>query len=94
MHWSGKDNRAVGVGVTAHELTEAGAVENVISKDEGDLVGANELLTEHEGLREPVWHLLHRILKVATELGTVAEQTLKGRLILGGGDDQDLIDPG
>ena len=84
----------VDVGEVAQLSAQPGAVEDVVAEDEGGVVTGEEVLAEDEGLRQPLGPRLHHVLEAHAQVGAVAEQSLEGGLVLGGGDDQDLADPG
>ena len=68
------------------------AVEDVVAQDQGRMVVADEVLADDERLGETVGAGLYRIGEVDPELGAVAQKADEGGLILGGCDDQDVLD--
>ena len=90
----GVDDAAVGAGVAAQLGAHAGAVEDVVAQDQGGAVVTHVIGTEHEGLRETVGLVLDGVGDVDAELAAVAEQAVEGGGVVGGGDDQDVLDPG
>ena len=73
-------------------MSEALAVEDVVAKDEADVVIPNEVGTDKEGLRQAVGGGLLSVLKVDAPGGAVAEEAAEGGEVVRGGDDEDLAD--
>ena len=69
--------------LTSWNRCEAGAqsrtVEDVVAQHQCDGVVSDVVGADHEGLRQPVRPILHRVADVDAELGTVAEQSVEGR---------------
>ena len=93
-HLVGVDDAAVGAGVTAQLGAHAGAVEDVVAQDQGGTVVTDEVGAQDECLSQAVGLLLNRVGQVDAELGAVAQETVEGGGVVGGGDDQDVLDPG
>ncbi len=88
----GEDDAALGIAAGLEEVTEAGGVEDIVAEDEADVVGADELLTKHEGLGEAVRDSLLDEVETAADARAVAEHLAETRQILGRRDNQDLAD--
>ena len=56
-----------------------GAVEDVVAEHQGDLVVADELLADDEGLRESAGVRLGRVAEADAEVAAVAEQPRETR---------------
>src|SRR5690606_4088573 len=69
-------------------------VEDVVAEDQRHLVVADELLADEEGGGQPVGLGLLGVGERASPLRAVAQKGLEERELLGGGDDEDLVDPG
>ena len=82
------------VGVGPQRGAQAGAVEDVVAQDQGDAVLADEVGADEERLRQAVGAGLHGVADRHPPRAAVAEQLDELALVLGGGDDQDLADPG
>ena len=82
----------------AHGLLEAArealAVEDVVAEHQRHVVVADEVRADDEGLGQPVRARLLGVGEREAELVAVAEQLAEVRQVGGGGDDQDLPDPG
>jgi len=68
------------------------AVEDVVAKDEADIVLADKLLADAKRLREPGRACLDGIFELDPEAGTVAQHVSVGRLVSGSSDDKDVPD--
>ena len=76
----------------AQVAAEAVAVENIVAKDHGAGIAANEVRPNQERLREPVRVRLPRVGQADAELAPIAKQALEARRIVRRGDDEDVAD--
>ena len=88
----GVHHAALRVAVALQQVFQAGAVEDVVAEHERHFIVADKVGPDHERLRQPVGHFLHRVLEAAAQARAVAEQALKLRLVVGRGDDEHLPD--
>jgi len=85
-----EDRRAIPARRSAQQsLGQTVSVEDVVAEGERDSVAANEVLSDQERLGETFGSRLYCVTQLDPEVGSVSEQTLKGLLVVGGGDDQD-----
>jgi len=91
MHVVGEDAgaRRLRIGVF-EQLLEFVAVENIVAKDQGAGIVAQEFFADEKGLRQPVGAGLHGVLQIEAPLGAVAQQLLEAGRVLRCGDDEDL----
>ena len=75
-------------------LGEAAAVENIVTQHQGHRGIGNKIGPQYEGLGQAVGAGLDGIAQLNTPLPTVTQQFGKRRLVLGGGDNQDLPNAG
>ena len=78
----GEDGAALRLAAGLEEFAEAGGVEDVVAEDEADVVGADELLAEHEGLGEAVRDGLLDVIEAAADARAVTEHLTEARQIL------------
>ena len=69
-------------------------VEDVVAENERDPVRADELGPNDKGVGEAPRPLLNGVSEAQSQIGAIPEQALKEGLVLGGGDDQYVSDPG
>ena len=81
----------VGVGGLQY-FAEVVAVKDVVAKDEGRGVAANEVGTKNKGLGKAIRAGLYDVLEIDAPLTAITEQLLKARGVLRGGDDEDVFD--
>ena len=70
----------------------SGCRRNIVAKDHGARVIADEILPDQKRLRQTVRVRLHRVGQPDAELAAVAEQALEARRVLRRGDDEDVAD--
>ena len=71
---------------------QAVAVEDVVSEHQADVVVADELLADEEGLGQPLGPGLLAVGQVQTELRAIAQKLLEIGQVVRGGNDQDVPD--
>lgn len=74
-------------------MTEAVAEKDVVSKDHGAGIVANESFANQKSLGKPVRTLLLGVGEGKTEMAAVSQQALKVRKIYWRGDNEDLPVP-
>ena len=75
-------------------LRQPGPVENVVPQNHGTPVPVDELLTQNKRLGQAIRRRLHLVAQMDPIPAPIPQQPLKIRQILGGGNDQDIPDPG
>src|SRR5208337_4358565 len=74
----GKDGCARFEGCSGlQDSSQAFAVENVISQDQGDGFTGDKFTSDDEGIRKAPWFVLHSIGELYAPLRTITEQGLK-----------------
>ena len=76
------------------DFRETAAKKDVVAKDQADGIPADELLADDKGLGQAFWPRLRRIGDIQPQVRAVAEEFGKAREIRGGGDNEDVPDPG
>jgi len=76
------------------EGREALPVKDVVSQNQGHAVRPNKVLSDGERLRDALRLRLHGVLQVNPQVRPVAQQPLKGVLVPGRSDHQNVPDPG
>src|SRR6185436_6071086 len=69
-------------------------VKKVVSQNQRNRIGADELSTYEERLREATWRRLHGVGETHAQARAVAQQLLEPRGILRRGYDEDVANPG
>ena len=94
LHVVAKHGGAIGLlGRLLQGLAQAVTMENIVPQDQADRVIADKLLTDKEGLSQPIWTGLYRILDTDAPLTAIAQNALIGGLIVWRADHQDFADP-
>ena len=93
-HGVGKHDAALRVGRGLEDAGHLGSVKDVVAQNQRHRVVANEVAAEHEGLRQTVGLVLHRVLEAAAELRTVAQKLVKQRRVVRRRDEQDFANSG
>ena len=75
-------------------MGEAAAVENIVTQHQGHRGIGNKIGPQYEGLGQAVGAGLDGIAQLNTPLPAITQQFGKRRLVLGGGDNQDLPNAG
>jgi hypothetical protein len=75
-------------------LAEFVAMKNVVAKDQGARVIADEIGAKDEGLGQAIRAGLYSVLQVDAPLAAIAEQLGEARRVLRCRDDQDVPDAG
>ena len=68
-------------GGLGHQLGQPVAVEDIVAENQRDMVVADEIAADDEGVGKPARLLLHRIGQREAELRAVAQQRLEQRLV-------------
>ena len=72
------------------QATKAGAIEDVVAKDEADGVISDKLLADDESLGQSVGAWLLGVFKLDTQFAAVTEQSAEAWEVVRGGDDENL----
>src|SRR5690554_1082834 len=70
------------------------AMKDVVAQNQSGGAVAEKVFADKKGLSEPIGRGLHGVVQIQPPLFAVAEQLLKARRILRGGNDQDVADAG
>ena len=90
----GENDTAVRISTLLQACAKCFPVENIVAKDKGYFVAADELLADNKRLGQTFRLGLCGVLQVDAELTTIAQKSLKLRLVIGRCDDQDVADTG
>lgn len=66
-------------------------VEDVVAQDEADRVAADERFSQDEGLGQAVRRGLNDVGEANAEFGAVSQQAFEGVLLVGRGDDENVL---
>ena len=90
----GKDRGAGGLRHRAiQRRAEVGAVEDVVTQDEGGGAASDERSPDDERLGQPVGAWLHRIFEIDSPIPSIAQKFSEAGGVLRSADDQDIPDP-
>jgi hypothetical protein len=93
LHAIAEQRRATELGdLSLEHLREAMAVEDVVAEGEADVVGADELAADDEGLGETIGVRLLGVLDAQADIVAIAEETTEERQVVRGRDEQHLAD--
>jgi len=65
-------------------------MEEVVAQHQGRRGAVQKVAADHKRLGQPVWTGLHSVFNAHAPAGSIAQQLLKGRLIVGRGNNQNL----